>query len=68
VTDDNKKRNIATEIARGEASLRAATVLLAESLFADAVSRAYYAAEALSPPFRPGAYTLGPAPRIAGDA
>jgi uncharacterized protein len=44
VTKDNKKRNIATEIARGDAAFRAAELLSAQGLFADAVSRAYYAA------------------------
>lgn len=63
MTDDNKKRNIATEIARGEASLRAATVLLAESLFADAVSRAYYAAFHHA---RALLLTLGEEPRTRG--
>ncbi len=44
MTKDNTKRNISTEVDRGNSALRAARVLFAEQLFADAVSRAYYAA------------------------
>jgi uncharacterized protein (UPF0332 family) len=44
VTDENRKKNIALEVARGREALRAAEMLLAGGLLADAVSRAYYAA------------------------
>jgi uncharacterized protein (UPF0332 family) len=44
VTGDSKKQNIAIERERGDGSLRSAEVLLREALYADAVSRAYYAA------------------------
>ncbi len=44
MTGDSKKKNIAIERERGDGSLRSAEVLLRESLYADAVSRAYYAA------------------------
>lgn len=44
MTKDNQKKNVAAEVARGEESRRAASVLLAAGLAADAVSRAYYAA------------------------
>jgi hypothetical protein len=44
VTEDNRRKNIALEAARGDASLKAAEVLLASGLLADAVSRAYYGA------------------------
>jgi uncharacterized protein (UPF0332 family) len=44
VTDDQKRRNIAAEIARGDSSLKSAELLLAAGQLADAVSRAYYAA------------------------
>jgi uncharacterized protein len=44
MTKENRKKNIATELARADAALRAAQVLHAQGLFADAVSRAYYAA------------------------
>lgn len=41
---ENRRQNIADEIARGADALRAAEALLALSLHADAISRAYYAA------------------------
>jgi uncharacterized protein (UPF0332 family) len=44
VTAENAKKNIAIERERGDGSLRSAEVLLREGLYADAVSRAYYAA------------------------
>lgn len=44
MTEDNRKRNIAAEVARGDESLESAEILLAAGKFADAVSRAYYAA------------------------
>ena len=44
MTHDNIKKNIAIERERGDGSLRSAEVLLREALYADAVSRAYYAA------------------------
>jgi uncharacterized protein len=42
VTEENKRRNIADELARADQSLRAARALVDLGLFADAVSRAYY--------------------------
>ena len=44
MTKDNQRKNVAAEVARGEESRRAAAVLLAAGLAADAVRRAYYAA------------------------
>jgi len=44
LTKDNQRKNVAAEVARGEESRRAAAVLLAAGLAADAVSRAYYGA------------------------
>jgi len=44
VTNENRRANIALEVDRGDASMRAAELLLAENMFADAVSRAYYGA------------------------
>jgi len=44
VTDENRKRNMADELARAEQAVRAARALLELGLYADAVSRAYYAA------------------------
>jgi uncharacterized protein (UPF0332 family) len=44
VTDENRKRNMADELARAEQAVRAARALLELGLHADAVSRAYYAA------------------------
>ena len=44
MTEDSIKKNIAIERERGDDSLRSAEVLLREALYADAVSRAYYAA------------------------
>jgi uncharacterized protein (UPF0332 family) len=44
LTGDNKRRNIAAEIARGDESLESARILLAAGKHADAVSRAYYGA------------------------
>ena len=44
MTNENRKKNIALEVAHGREALQAAEVLLAASLFRDAVSRAYYAA------------------------
>lgn len=43
MTRDNKKKNIAAELARAEAALTSARILLAAGQLADAVSRAYYA-------------------------
>lgn len=40
----NKKVNIEIEVARGEESLKAAEVLLAQKLWYDSISRSYYAA------------------------
>ena len=44
MTDDQKRTNIAAEVARGESAFRSAELLLAAGQRADAVSRAYYAA------------------------
>ena len=44
MTEDNRKANIRDELARAEAALRAADALIPLGLYADAVSRAYYAA------------------------
>ena len=44
MTEDNKRKNIAAETARGDDSLASARILLAAGMFADAVSRAYYGA------------------------
>jgi hypothetical protein len=44
VTGDNRRRNVATEVARGEESLAAARALLPLGLANDAMSRAYYGA------------------------
>ncbi len=44
MTDEQKRAAIAAEVARGAEALAAADALLGLGLFADAVSRAYYAA------------------------
>jgi uncharacterized protein (UPF0332 family) len=44
VTDDNKRANIASELARCDQSLEAARVLIEAGLLLDAESRLYYAA------------------------
>lgn len=44
MTKDNRKKNIAAELKRGDASLASAKILLGAGQPADAVSRAYYAA------------------------
>jgi uncharacterized protein (UPF0332 family) len=44
VTDEQKRAAILAEVVRGRDALRAAEALLGLALFADAVSRAYYAA------------------------
>ena len=44
MTDENKRRNIASEVSRAQESLAAARALLGQGLANDAVSRAYYAA------------------------
>ena len=44
MTGENRKQNLALEIERGQASLRAAQTLLNQQLWDDAVSRAFYAA------------------------
>jgi hypothetical protein len=44
VTDENRRRNLADELARARQSLRAAESLVELGLHADSVSRAYYAA------------------------
>lgn len=43
MTGDNRRRNIAEEVARAEESLRAAKALLELGLHADSISRSYYA-------------------------
>lgn len=44
MTGENRKDNIAVGVARGTESLESADILLAAGKYADAVSRAYYAA------------------------
>jgi uncharacterized protein (UPF0332 family) len=44
MTNENRRANIAIEVGRGDESMRSAELLLAEKMFADAVSRAYYGA------------------------
>ena len=44
MTDENRRRNVADELARAEQALQAARALLDLGLHADAVSRAYDAA------------------------
>jgi len=44
LTDANRKKDVGAEARRGEESLESAAILLREKKFADAVSRAYYAA------------------------
>ena len=44
MTDDNRRKNIAAEVRRGDESFESAELLLAAGKLADAVSRAYYAA------------------------
>jgi uncharacterized protein (UPF0332 family) len=44
VTDENRRQNVADELARAEQALRASRALLDLGLHADAVSRAYYGA------------------------
>jgi uncharacterized protein (UPF0332 family) len=43
VTGENRRRNVADEVARADEALRAARALVGLGLRADAVSRAYYA-------------------------
>ena len=44
MTDENRRRNVADELARVEQALQAARALLGLGLHADSVSRAYYGA------------------------
>lgn len=44
MTDENRRANILTEVARGSESLESAEILVDAGKYADAVSRAYYAA------------------------
>jgi uncharacterized protein (UPF0332 family) len=44
LTKDNRKKNIAAEVARGDRSMSSARILAGAGEHADAVSRAYYAA------------------------
>jgi uncharacterized protein (UPF0332 family) len=43
LTGDNRRKNLADEIARADQAMRSAEALLGLALHADAVSRAYYA-------------------------
>lgn len=43
MSPDSRRRNLEGELARAHAALRAATTLVPPGLYADAVSRAYYA-------------------------
>lgn len=44
MTNGNRRRNIATEVARGREALESAEILFGAGKYADSVSRAYYAA------------------------
>lgn len=44
MTDENRKKNLGLELRRAEESFRAAEALLGLGLYADSISRAYYAA------------------------
>ncbi len=44
MTEDQTRRSIAAEVARGDDALKSADLLLGAGQLADAVSRAYYAA------------------------
>ena len=44
MTDDDRRIDIAAEVARGREALESAEILLAANKYADSVSRAYYAA------------------------
>jgi uncharacterized protein (UPF0332 family) len=44
VTEENRRLNVSSEVARGDSTLESAELLLAAGKAADAVSRAYYAA------------------------
>jgi uncharacterized protein (UPF0332 family) len=44
VTSENRRKNIESEVRRGDEALKSAQLLLAAGQLADAVSRAYYAA------------------------
>lgn len=44
MTNENRKKNIAAEVTRGNDTLESAEILYAAAKYADAVSRAYYAA------------------------
>ncbi|HMA92675.1 MAG TPA: HEPN domain-containing protein [Polyangiaceae bacterium] len=44
MTNENRRQNIAIEVARGDASFESAEILLGAKKFADATSRAYYGA------------------------
>ena len=64
MTEDNRKRNIASEIRRGEESLDSSRLLLGAGKHADAVSCAYYAACHFA---RALLLTLGEEPRTHGE-
>jgi uncharacterized protein (UPF0332 family) len=65
VTDDNRKANVADELARARQALAAGDALLSLGLYADAVSRAYYAIYHL---LRALLYTRGLEPKSHGGA
>jgi hypothetical protein len=44
LTDENRRRNLADELARADQALRAAQALVDAGLYSDSASRAYYAA------------------------
>jgi len=44
LTNENRKKNIAAEVRRGNETLESAQILLDAGKLADAVSRAYYGA------------------------
>lgn len=63
MTGDNKRKNVAAEVRRGEECLESAQILLRAGKNADAVSRAYYAAFHLA---RALLLTLAEEPRTHG--
>ena len=44
MTEENRRKNLAQEVERASAAFRAAEALLGLALYADSISRAYYAA------------------------
>lgn len=65
MTEENRKRNIKDEVARADQALRAAEGLLQLGLYADSVSRSYYAVFHL---IRAALLTRGVEPRSHGGA